>query len=120
MRKLLVPVIALAAGLLLVPPAQALNMACTSDGNCHGHAEFAKNGDHLYAEDTFADGFGVYVHYYRYDIGTAGEFTNRKGARTRVDHDMNLREGSKIEFEVCLLDRYNTTFDCSPTETTTA
>ncbi|GAA2360267.1 hypothetical protein GCM10009854_44110 [Saccharopolyspora halophila] len=115
MRKLVVAGLAVVASVVFVPSAYAgdSSAACTTEGQCSGHAAFDHNGDHLYAADTDSDGYGVYVKYYRADVDTWGEFTNRKGSGTTVDHNMNMREGSKIRYRVCRLSSSGGTINCS-------
>ncbi len=115
MRKLLVVVLAAVASVVFVPSAYAGNSsaACTTEGQCGGYVAFNHNGDHLYASDTEPDGYGVYVYYYRADVDTNGEFTNRNGSGTTVDHNMNMTEGTEIQYYVCRLNSSGGTSNCS-------
>ncbi|WP_157405261.1 hypothetical protein [Actinopolyspora halophila] len=106
MRKLLVVVLAAVASVLFVPAAYAgtSSSACSSEGYCAARVVFDDHGEHLYAHDERADGHGVYVYYERSDAPNDGEFTNRNGAGSVVDHNMSMPEGSTISYYVCRID----------------
>ncbi|NYH79048.1 hypothetical protein FHR84_002382 [Actinopolyspora biskrensis] len=86
-------------------PAQASTQICTDEAYCAGQAKFVSKGEHLKANDNRGDGHGVYVKYYRWDVDTWGEFTQRGGSNSGwKDHNMSMKEGAKIKYRVCLID----------------
>lgn len=84
-------------------PTAAPPTVCTSDGHCAGKAYFVADGEHLWVCDQLADGHGVVAQYTRTDVpGQNNEAVNTGGAGTCIDHNMNMPEGAKITFRVCL------------------
>jgi hypothetical protein len=92
--------------------------ACTPSG-CAAKAYFVANGEHLFVCDEKADGHSAVAWYTRTDVPAQNnEAAERSGAGTCLDHNMNMAEGVKITFKICLQD--GTTgplFDCSATLT---
>jgi serine/threonine protein kinase len=60
------------------------------------------------------------VQYTRTDVDQSNEARNSDGAGTRVDHNMNMPEGAKITFRVCLVDGKGAPFGCGAFKTATA
>lgn len=77
---------------------------CTIEPHCNGAAKFVQAGDHLYVYDNRKDGYNVVVRYYREDTGNQENhaWNTKGGADTTYDHNMNMPEGDKIEYQVCL------------------
>jgi hypothetical protein len=93
---------------------------CTPSG-CAGKAYFVANGEHLFVCDEKSDAYGVIAVYTRTDVpGQSNEAANRNGYGTCIDHDMNMPEGAKITFKVCLADWTGPVFSCSATITPSA
>ncbi|HEY9474919.1 MAG TPA: hypothetical protein VIS06_13835 [Mycobacteriales bacterium] len=92
---------------------------CTSDGSCAGKAYFVANGEHLWVCDRIADGYGAVAQYTRTDVPLQNnEAVNSGGAGTCIDHNMNMPEGAKITFRVCLKDGSSSSrFSCGPWKT---
>ncbi|HEX6500116.1 MAG TPA: protein kinase [Micromonosporaceae bacterium] len=100
-------------------PTPAPPTVCTP--GCAGKAYFVAYGDHLYVCDTSSDGYGVVAKYWRTDYpGQNNDAVNKNGTGTCVDHNMNMPEGAKITFWVCLLTGSGEAIDCSGKLTTTA
>jgi hypothetical protein len=94
-------------------PAPTPPTVCTT-GGCAGSAYFVANGDHLFVCDDKSDGYGVIAQYTRTDVpGQNNEAANRGGWNTCVDHNMNMAEGTKLTFRVCLVNKANERFACS-------
>jgi hypothetical protein len=87
--------------------------ACTPSG-CAGKAYFVTNGEHLFVCDDNNDGYGAVAQYTRTDVpGQNNEALNKNGHGTCVDQNMNMPEGAKITFRICLLKSSGTIFNCS-------
>lgn len=101
-------------------PAPPPPTACTPKG-CAAKAYFVAYGDHLYVCDESGDGYGAIAQYTRTDYpGQNNDAVNKNGQGTCVDHNMNMPEGAKITFRVCLLKSTGEVFDCSGYLTTSA
>jgi hypothetical protein len=102
------------------PPQPPPPTACTPNG-CAAKAYFVAYGDHLYVCDNSGDGYGAIAQYTRTDYpGQNNDAANKNGKGTCVDHNMNMPEGAKITFRVCLLKSTGEAFDCSGYLTTSA
>jgi hypothetical protein len=101
------------AGVLVVAASPAL-AASDAEAYCWwnlsdtcGYARFISEvGDgteKLVIEDDFADGWGVAVENYRYDLANTGPYygMNRKGAYTTTTYVLHIPEGKRIAFRVC-------------------
>jgi hypothetical protein len=104
------------------PPSSAAQKPtelCTPDG-CAARATFVPEGDHLYVCDNKADGHSAMAWYQRSDVpGQNNEAWDNNGAGTCIDHNMNMPEGTKITFRVCIADSDNHhVLVCSNTVTT--
>jgi hypothetical protein len=94
-------------------PPPAPPTVCTPSG-CAAKAYFVANGDHLFVCDDNSDGYGAVAQYTRTDVpGQNNEAENKNGHSTCVDHNMNMPEGAKITFRICLLKSSGTIFNCS-------
>jgi hypothetical protein len=87
------------------PPAgPPTTSACAPDG-CPARATFVAQGDHLDVCDNKADGHGTVAQYTRSDVpGQNNEAWDHDGAGTCTDQNMNMPEGAKITFKVCVAD----------------
>jgi serine/threonine-protein kinase PknK len=93
---------------------------CTP-GGCAGKAYFVAYGDHLFVCDEKSDGYSAVAMYTRTDVpGQNNEAAERTGAGKCVDHNMNLAEGAKITFKICLENGSGPLFSCSAAITATA
>ena len=71
--------------------------------------------------DEKSDGLGVLAQYRRTDVPLQNnEAAAKGGAGTCVDHNMNMAEGTKITFRVCLIDAADKLSNCSAYITTSA
>ncbi|GDY33398.1 serine/threonine-protein kinase [Gandjariella thermophila] len=101
-------------------PAEQPTSVCTPDG-CAARASFVAYGDHLYVCDNKADGHSAVAWYQRSDVpGQNNEAWDNNGSGTCIDHNMNMPEGAKITYRVCVGD-YDTRrlLVCSNTITAT-
>lgn len=95
------------------PPPQPNASVCTS-GGCAARAYFVAEGEHLFVCDQTPDGYGAVAQYTRTDVpGQNNVAWNRNGSGTCVDHNMNMPEGAKIRFRVCLGDKSGRLSRCS-------
>jgi len=100
------------------PPATAA--VCTPNG-CAARAYFVATGEHLFVCDQETDGYGGAAFYTRTDVpGQNNLATDTNGSGTCIDHNMNMPDGAKITFKVCLVDADNRFSDCSEPITATA
>ncbi|KID31659.1 hypothetical protein HQ32_00536 [Prauserella sp. Am3] len=123
MRKKLVLPAVFAAGLMALSAPSAVaetsvprgvdGEACTTDGGCAGRAKFSSYGDKLTIYDRAADGYGVYVEYYRGDTGAYDDFALTEGSGSERTINLNVKEGSEFDFYVCLYEYSGDTDYCS-------
>jgi hypothetical protein len=93
---------------------------CTP-GGCAGMAYFVAYGEHLYVCDKQPDGYAAVAEYTRTDVpGQNNVAWNRNGSGTCIDHNMNMPEGAKITFRVCLGRSDGTRFNCGSYLTATS
>jgi serine/threonine-protein kinase PknK len=94
---------------------------CTSDAACAGRAYFVVAGAHLFVCDEKSDGYGAVAQYTRTDVPAQNnEAIDKNGYGTCVDHNMNMAQGVKITFRVCLVDSSDKRFDCGTYKTIAA
>jgi len=72
-------------------------------GYAYFKSEVGDGTEKLTIEDDLADGYGVAVENYRYDLANTGPYygLNRKGAGTTVDYILHIPEGTRFAFRVC-------------------
>lgn len=79
-----------------------------------GKAYFVALGEHLFVCDLVPDGYGVVAQYTRTDVpGQNNEAKDGNGSGSCVDHNMNMPEGAKITFRVCLISKSGALSRCS-------
>jgi hypothetical protein len=74
-----------------------------SCGSAYFTSEVLDGSEELSIYDDYADGYGVAVENYRYDLANIGPYWgwNRTGAYTVVNYTMHITEGARFEFRVC-------------------
>lgn len=93
---------------------------CTPSG-CAGRSYFVALGEHLFVCDQKADGYAAVAEYTRTDVPNQNNVAwNKSGNGSCIDHNMNMPEGAKITFRVCLGDSAGKLFNCSGRITTTS
>jgi hypothetical protein len=102
------------------PTRPASASVCTPNG-CAGRATFDATGEHLIVCDNKDDGFGAVARYTRSDVpGQNNDAWSREGTGKCIDHNMNMPEGARITFQVCLEDNGTRVFSCSDFRTGTS
>jgi hypothetical protein len=98
----------LAAGPAVAAPSASDAWAyCEWAGESCGYAYFTSEvGDgteRLSISDQFADGWGVAVENYRYDLANIGPYWgwNRIPSPSTVNYTLHITEGARFEFRVC-------------------
>lgn len=68
-----------------------------------GYGYFNGDIDTLSIHDSHADGYGVVIVYYRYDLAHTGPYYawNREGNGTTTYLYLNMRPGAEIKFYAC-------------------
>ena len=68
-----------------------------------GYGYFTADGEILTARDTKADGYGVVVMYYRYDLANTGPYYlwNRDGNGTSIYRTVHMPYGVEIKLYAC-------------------
>jgi len=68
-----------------------------------GYGYFTADGEILTARDTKADGYGIVVMYYRYDLANTGPYYlwNRDGNGTSIYRSFHMPYGAEIKFYAC-------------------
>jgi serine/threonine protein kinase len=95
---------------------------CTPSNKCAGKADFVASEDNLFVCDQSRDGDDV-VARYNYLVAASlvtGELADTNGFNTCASRHLNIRRGTKINFQVCLRTTTKPAFDCSDYITTIA
>ncbi len=96
---------ALAAVLISAGPASADSTNYISYGGyLRGHGTFQSYGDHWWACDVRADGYGIRVDWYVGVTGRSGNVYDRSGADNQCGHmNVDIGEGRDVFYRVCII-----------------